>query len=404
MIVVQLEQSVNGSAEVLRYVSQTKVGGSWILPRSSHVLVLPGDLILYHPQTVGEEETKRTDDVVDGALTQLANVHRSTAQMMKVVGGGSTTSTKSFNVFAPPPAAMTILLTNVGDEDENGLPLKESTKAKKGGLSREHDEIEYIGLATLPRPKAKAITRLIYKESKYDVEQDEELLETGSTPKIEIPKARLHPPINSVMIASHWSDVFCYCLSPWVVQLLQERVDLVSLNQDLLPLLIAKQFRGVEECFYKRNTMGDGDNIGIEEHTQSVVKSVLNSVPFVNYLNTDAGNNSSRRLSAGVDDDGKATVSTKNVPFIVGAHVLNRSQSRLTLRAFTIPAYLYANREVAAQAASSTSSLRTDLNLPENSQVNTKFNSITLPNCHLGAKAHAQSSIIGRNVRIGERC
>lgn len=404
MVVVQMEDSVNGSAEAVRSVSQTKVGESWILPRSSHVLILPGDLILYHPQMISENETERIDTTHEGALIQLANLHRSTAQMMKVVGGCAS-STKSSDVRVPPPAAMTILLTNVGDECENGLPLKESTKAKKGGLAREDDaDIEYIGLATLPRPKAEPIARLIYKECKYDIEQDEEALETGSTPKIEIPKARLHPPINSVMIASHWSDVFCYCLSPWVVQLLQERVDIMSLNQDLLPLLIAKQFRGVEECFYRGNTVGVGDNVDVEEGSQSVVKSILNSVPFANYLNTVPTNISSRTLSTGVDDDSKGNASANNVPFLVGAHVLNRSLSRLTLRASTIPAYLYANREVAAQAASTTSSLRADLNLPKKSRVDTKFNSITLPDCHLGAKAHAQSSIIGRKVKIGERC
>jgi hypothetical protein len=104
-------------------------------------------------------------------------------------------------------------------DSSNDFGFVECTKAKKGGLARDDDaDIEYIGLATLPRPKAEPIARLIYKEYKYDVEHDEDALETGSTPKIEIAKARLHPPMNSVMIASR-GDVFCYYLSPWVVQL-----------------------------------------------------------------------------------------------------------------------------------------------------------------------------------------
>ena len=393
LAVVQLEESVNESAEAVRCVSQTKVGESWILPRSSHVLVLPGDLILFEPNALGEGET---DQKKEGALTQLANVHRSTAQMMKVVGEAST-SKRSCSSQDPPPAAMTILLTNVGDEDENGLPLKESTKAKKGGLARDDGSIDYIGLATLPRSKQKPIDRLIFKECKYDIEQDDKLLETGSTPKIEIPKARLHPPINSVTIATHWSDIFCYCLSPWVIRLLQERTDLKSLNEDLLSLLIVKQFRGVEECFQRgKPKIGSADSSDVGEN-QSVLDSILNSEPFVNYSKDHSAEGSDYPAI-------KAKSSTQNTPFLVGAHVLNRSLSRLTLRASNIPAYLYSNREVAAQATSTTSTLRADLDLPEKAQLNTKFNTITLPNCHVGAKTIAQSSTIGRNVKIGEKC
>jgi hypothetical protein len=158
--------------------------------------------------------------------------------------------------------------------------------------------------------------------------------------------------MNSVMIASHWSDVFSYYLSPWVVQLLQERMDIMSLNQHLLPLSIAKQFQGVEECFHGWS-----------------MKSILNSVPFANYLKTAPTNNSSRTLTEEVGDDSKGNVFTTNVPFLVGTHVLNRSIPRLTLRSSTIPAYLYANREVAILADSTTSSLSAYLNLPEKSRV-----------------------------------
>jgi hypothetical protein len=43
-----------------------------------------------------------------------------------------------------PPVVCAILLGDVGDIDELRLPLKTTTKFKKGGLGRDEEEIESI--------------------------------------------------------------------------------------------------------------------------------------------------------------------------------------------------------------------------------------------------------------------
>ena len=119
--VVQLPSECNGSADALRFISSLtqqcdmddaspgtddNIGNeSSIIPSESHVLVMPGDLILYG--NLCSEEDGDT-------LAALVDEHRRNHRLGKIGEG--------------PPLALTLALTDVGESDENGAPLKESAK------------------------------------------------------------------------------------------------------------------------------------------------------------------------------------------------------------------------------------------------------------------------------------
>ncbi|KAL7534564.1 hypothetical protein ACHAWF_004872, partial [Thalassiosira exigua] len=86
-------------------------------------------------------------------------------------------------------AACTMLLTDVCVEDKDDVPLKESSTAKMDLISREEEEMEYIGmsseippplpapLACLSHPKGLAESvppsrRVVLKRLKLEVEED----------------------------------------------------------------------------------------------------------------------------------------------------------------------------------------------------------------------------------------
>lgn len=104
-----------GSAEAMRCV----IGKNLISPKS-HVMVLPGDLVLYGQlvsSDTKDDEASGTSDsklVVD-ALGSLADVHRREYRHGLEKGM---------------PLAMSLILSDVGEEDENGVPLKESAKVR----------------------------------------------------------------------------------------------------------------------------------------------------------------------------------------------------------------------------------------------------------------------------------
>ena len=111
--IVTLGASCGGSADAIRHLS-----GAGAVPASSHLVILPGDLVL--AASLGD----------GSSLRLLADAHRRGQQ------SGCTRSERAGDAsFAPP--ACTVLLSDVGDEDENGIPLKESAKVRseRGGMS-----------------------------------------------------------------------------------------------------------------------------------------------------------------------------------------------------------------------------------------------------------------------------
>lgn len=109
--VVQVPAECNGSADALRFVSSLKRHGSYndeetIIPSSNHIIVMPGDLILYGRLCCGQGNEDTLGALVD---EHRRNVHHA------VVGKA-------------PPLALTLVLADVGETDEHGAPLKESAK------------------------------------------------------------------------------------------------------------------------------------------------------------------------------------------------------------------------------------------------------------------------------------
>ena len=121
--VIVMPKECNGSADAMRCIIAAN-----IIESQSHVMVMPADLVLYGNMTdaatasasatatasndnnVGDPEQ---DHVIVDALGSLADVHR-----------------REFRVGVEKgmPLGMSLLLADVGEEDESGVPLKESSK------------------------------------------------------------------------------------------------------------------------------------------------------------------------------------------------------------------------------------------------------------------------------------
>ena len=102
---ITLPAECAGSADALRCISSANA-----ISEKSHVMVLPADLVLY-----GQLSSKDESSGVD-ALGSLADVHRREYRI---------------GIENGMPLAMSMLLADVGEEDENGVPLKESAKVRK---------------------------------------------------------------------------------------------------------------------------------------------------------------------------------------------------------------------------------------------------------------------------------
>lgn len=185
------------------------------------------------------------------------------------------------------------------------------------------------------------------KESKLNVEADEDM--TGSTAKLDLPKSRVHK--GKLVIRTEWSDAHIYSLAPWVRELIVERKSISSIQSDLLPLLVSRQFRG------KRATFGS-------------------SLPDEN------------------DENRKQNPeSFSEEAYSVSALVLG---SKTVMRMNSIQAYIYACKETVANGS--------ELPMPADSKWNGKFLSLVLKESTLGAKVNMKSSTVGTKCQLGNKC
>jgi hypothetical protein len=212
-------------------------------------------------------------------------------------------------------------------------------------LARDEDDIEYIGLSySLISNGVTSLPNLVLKRFKLDVEADDM---TGTSPKLELPKPRIRQ--RKLVVRTDWNDVHAYVIAPWVRQLLVVRKSLVSIQGDLLPLLISRQFQG------KKATFGSS----LEDEAEHSPTTLI------------------------VDEN----------PYSVLAMVV---PNKSVLRANTIPSYLFACKEGVANGAS--------LTMPPDAKWNGHFQSLVLAGSTLGAKLTMKSSTIGKNCEIGAKC
>mmetsp|Transcript_3672 Transcript_3672/g.5578 ORF Transcript_3672/g.5578 Transcript_3672/m.5578 type:complete len:708 (-) Transcript_3672:1953-4076(-) len=466
--VVRLSGECHGSADALRYLSTNMIDKDGdnnsdvnackgcIIPRTSHAVVMPGDLILEEGLISGS-----TSDGKNDVLSLLVESHR------RWNAGGVETSTS---------AACTMLLSDVGAEDKEGIPLKESSKAKMGLQSREEEDMEYIGLtsevppplsaslASLSFPKSLSLNgddnsspsrRVILKRSKLEVEEDEG---TGSTPKLSIMKRHLHKAGGrknnvssalaritsglsmsatasrdhspSLSLRTDLHDVHLYVISNWVFQLMHARPSMASFQKEILPLLVSRQFRGVEAAFGPTAWKDEGNR----DRLRKVLKDLdgVNEDGFSSFgnghnkISTLLGMYASGKASGGLgnftpvdadeDEMDKADATTETTtslltppsfptsvhPFVVSAQVLSREISTLTLRACTIPCLLHGCGKITSSTLKMDSKMSAAL-VPKGVQLSTKFNSILLPGCTLGEKVQTKSCTIGKGVSLGDR-
>ena len=127
--IISLPDNCSGSAEAMRCIIAAN-----IIDKTSHVMVLPADLVLYgdlatdihtdahvhaqsqsqsQPQSTVNHSQSQSHNKINDALGSLADVHRREYRV---------------GIEKGMPLAMTMLLADVGEEDEKGVPLKESAK------------------------------------------------------------------------------------------------------------------------------------------------------------------------------------------------------------------------------------------------------------------------------------
>lgn len=259
---------------------------------------------------------------------------------------------------------------------------------KKGGLARDEEEIEYIALSYASPSSA---PRLVLKQLKIDVHDNEAMV--AETPKLALPKPLLRLG-GMTRVRTDWNDVHVYVLSPWVRRLVVERKTLMTVQGDLLPLLISRQFKGVAATFGSK----------VEE---DLVKEIIRNSPDL--ITTDLagpiddGDGPSRRVSP-VSPQTLSTVAQKQGDaYAVLAHVQDEA-----VRSQTISAYLHTSREVLAQASALGGPPNDDKNpcleFPPNTSVRSKFHSILLPGATTGEKVTFKSAAVGSNCKLGTKC
>jgi NDP-sugar pyrophosphorylase family protein len=353
--IVHVDADCSGSAQAIRSVHK-------LIPATSNLVIVPGDLVLLDTN----------------ALQNLVHTHRQRSRSATPTDGAVAFSKTAG--LPLPPAACTILLGDVGEVDEHGCPLKESAKSKKGGLGRDEEEIEYIALAyddTSSVDEARnglaadpcLAPRVVWKQHKVDVEEDRNL--DGRTPKFVIPKPRLKSsPVTRVRL--DWNDWHMYVISPWVRELIVTRMSMLSLQEDLIPLLVSRQFIG------RRETFGGS----LPDHQDDARDPKYDSSEYA--------------VLAHLDND------------------------KTVYRAHSIASYMHSTREF-IQRSSSASSSREDqaspLWLPPSAFLHAKYSSVLFSqnvdvknckgavvgrNCVLGNKVRLNNCVIQDNVKIGD--
>lgn len=357
--IVFVDADCSGSAQAIRSVHK-------LIPATSNLVILPGDLVLLDT----------------AALRSLVHTHRQRSRKSPVDGAAVVVSKTAG--LPLPSAACTILLGDVGEVDEHGCPLKESAKSKKGGLGRDEEEIEYIALAyddaSSVDDERKGLAadpclapRVVWKQHKVDVEEDRNL--DGRTPKFVIPKPRLKSsPVTRVRL--DWNDWHMYVISPWVRELIVTRSSMLSLQEDLIPLLVSRQFLG------RRETFGSS----LLEHQDESLQSLRDP-------------------------------KSESSEYAVLAHLDN---DKTVYRAHSIASYMHSTREF-VQRAAATPSCREDhsspLWLPTSAGLHAKYSSVLFSsnvdvknckgavvgrNCVLGNKVRLNNCVIQDNVKIGD--
>ena len=307
-------------------------------------------------------------------------------------------------------------------------------KAKKGGIVREDEDIEFIAVAKETNSQDNyQHNRIMLKQSKYHVEEDEE--NTGNTPKLIIPKFRFHQAqVTQMTIRMDLSDVHVYAISSWVLKLLAARPSMKEVQKEVLPLLVSRQFRskGIASAFPQCTNKKKGNTTMAKESKKAndLLDQVL--MEFEEKLTFKSSLGDESEVVEDDNTDGRSDTATTNnrkaIPFSVSAHVLSRPESKLTLRACTIPSYLYACREMVAHAVKtkngdSTNSSKSrqstsnnnkktgksttesnTLSCLDNVRLDSKNNSMFLAGASLGDKVQVKSCTIGKNVKIGNRC
>lgn len=429
--VVKLPEDCHGSADALRYLSKSEEGKERFIPPSSHAVVLPSDLLLEGCSTGLLSNSNPNEASNNGILSTLISHHRQWTTQ----------------------SGVTLLLADVGLEDKEGIPLKESSKAKMGRYSRDEEDMEYIGLSSEVAPplmgglhsgstSGGGSRRVVLKRSKIEVEEGDG---TGNTTKLMVGKSRLHGVRKKVSIMGELNrataptagrdaspsislrtdlhDVHMYVVSNWVFELLHARPNMASFQKEVLPLLISRQFKGVEGAFgptswkeegnrerLKRVLRGLGDETGSGGADHAKISSLLGM-----YASAKRSGGLGGFYSEEMEDnerpademDGDTSLSPPSFPssvhpYSVSAHVLSRETSTLVLRACTIPSLLYGCGEITSKSLKLDTAAATKM-VPKGTQLNTKFNSILLPNCKVGEKVQTKSCTIGSNVTLGDR-
>lgn len=244
-------------------------------------------------------------------------------------------------------------------------------------MARDEDEIEYIALSYPSRAGASSLLpRVVWKQAIVDVEAANNDM-SGNSTKLILPKPRLRGSGGPTVIRSDWNDTHIYAFAPWVRKLIVQRTkNMVSIEQDLIPLLVARQFQGQRATFGKQK-----DEQKLDE-------------------NSNSGNmDRTFRDEDDINNEGKED----DLYSVVALVIPNEGKSTI-VRSHTTAAYLFANRELVSRGG--------NLPMPSDAKWNGKFQTLVLNGTDgsndnatkLGAKITMKSSVIGRHCDIGAKC
>lgn len=235
----------------------------------------------------------------------------------------------------------------------------------------------------------------MWKQLKIDVHDNEDM--TAATPKLVLPKPRLRLG-TTTRVRTDWCDRHVYIFSPWVRRLLVARKSLLTIQGDLIPLLVSRQFQGVEA------TLGSQVEQNLVDEIFLTSSDLLATAESSNAMEGGGdGLPSSNRRSSEQMESPLRQMKNKLKEYAVLAHVLNDA-----IRAHTIASYLYVCREglnlVSSTLATTTPTKQSCLPLPPDTTLRSKFHSILLPGTTTGDKVTFKSAAVGRRCRLGTKC